>query len=117
MRISQVTLLIKLSVGVIDELESKKPGILGPNGGYSRGYSLSNVSFTLGFLLGPLLSGALVDTYGYYTMSSVLCWFSSSLISYYYANVDHSLHLRCSVILVLSLPEGKIFGSCIEVAT
>ncbi|OJJ33487.1 hypothetical protein ASPWEDRAFT_115097 [Aspergillus wentii DTO 134E9] len=56
----------------VDDLESKTPGIFGPNGGYSRAYSLSNVSFTMGFLLGPLLSGSLVDAFGYYTMNSVL---------------------------------------------
>ncbi|KAF3924034.1 hypothetical protein ABW21_db0206472 [Orbilia brochopaga] len=29
----------------IDELESAQPGIFGPNGGYSRSYSLSNLAF------------------------------------------------------------------------
>lgn len=60
---------------VVDELQSNNPGIFGSQGGYSRCYSLSNVSFTMGFLVGPLLSGALADAVGYYWMNSVLCRF------------------------------------------
>lgn len=60
---------------VVDELQSNHPGIFGSQGGYSRCYSLSNVSFTMGFLVGPLLSGALADTLGYYWMNTVLCRF------------------------------------------
>ncbi|KAE8365913.1 MFS general substrate transporter [Aspergillus caelatus] len=56
----------------VDELESKHPGIFGPNGGYSRAYSLSNISFTMGLLVGPLLSGSLTDAFGYYYMNSAL---------------------------------------------
>lgn len=60
---------------VVDELQSKHPGIFGSQGGYSRCESLPNVSFTTGFLVGPLLSGALADAVGYYWMNSVLCRF------------------------------------------
>ena len=38
---------------VVDELQFNHPGIFGSQGGYSRCYSLSNVSFTMGFLVGP----------------------------------------------------------------
>jgi MFS family permease len=58
--------------GTVDELESKHPGIFGPNGGYSRAYSLSNISFTMGLLVGPLLSGSLTDSFGYYYMNLAL---------------------------------------------
>jgi hypothetical protein len=40
---------------VIDELEAQYPGIFGPNGGYSRVYSII-MSWVLGTLLGALLS-------------------------------------------------------------
>ncbi|KAK5991483.1 putative MFS-type transporter C18.02-like protein [Cladobotryum mycophilum] len=55
-----------------DDLQTSRPGIFGPNGGYSRCYSLSNLSFSTGLLIGPLLSGALADTVGYYYMNIVL---------------------------------------------
>ncbi|KAE8382967.1 major facilitator superfamily domain-containing protein [Aspergillus bertholletiae] len=58
----------------VDDLESKHPGIFGPNGGYSRAYSLSNISFTMGLLVGPLVSGTLTDAFGYYYMNSVLAF-------------------------------------------
>ncbi|KAB8271470.1 major facilitator superfamily domain-containing protein [Aspergillus minisclerotigenes] len=56
----------------VDDIESKEPGFFGPNGGYSRSYSLSNLSFSSGLLVGPLLSGALADNVGYYYMNTVL---------------------------------------------
>ncbi|KAH8205722.1 hypothetical protein TruAng_000216 [Truncatella angustata] len=55
----------------VDELERDQPGIFGPNGGYSRSYALSNMSYTMGFVLGPLISGSLADAIGYYHMNSI----------------------------------------------
>ncbi|KAF3214001.1 hypothetical protein TWF106_009354 [Orbilia oligospora] len=57
---------------VVDALEAKKPGIFGPNGGYSRTYSLSGLSFSTGLVAGPLLSGTLTESIGYYRMNMVL---------------------------------------------
>ncbi|KHN97970.1 Major facilitator superfamily domain, general substrate transporter [Metarhizium album ARSEF 1941] len=57
---------------VVDDFESKQPGIFGPGGGYSRCYSLANFAFAAGLLLGPLLSGALADSVGYYLMNVLL---------------------------------------------
>ncbi|KAK6339816.1 hypothetical protein TWF718_009206 [Orbilia javanica] len=57
---------------VVDALESQQPGIFGPNGGYSRIYSLSGLSFSVGLLVGPLLSGALAESIGYYHMNTIL---------------------------------------------
>lgn len=56
-------------IGVIREIQTTKPGIFGPNGGYSRAYSLTNLSWNFGLLIGPVLSGALVETVGYYYMN------------------------------------------------
>lgn len=56
----------------VDEIESKQPGIFGPNGGYSRALSISSMGWTLGSFIGPLLSGVLVEEGGYYAMCCVL---------------------------------------------
>lgn len=42
---------------IIETLEERHPGIFGPTGGFSRAYALGSMSWTLGMLLGPLLSG------------------------------------------------------------
>lgn len=55
--------------GVIREIQTENPGIFGPNGGYSRAYSLTNLSWNIGLLIGPLLSGSLVQAVGYYYMN------------------------------------------------
>ncbi|OKL58641.1 hypothetical protein UA08_06326 [Talaromyces atroroseus] len=54
---------------VIREIQEANPGIFGPNGGYSRAYSLTNLSWNFGLLVGPLLSGSLAETVGYYYMN------------------------------------------------
>ena len=59
-------------IGVIREIQTAKPGIFGPNGGYSRAYSLTNLSWNMGLLTGPLLSGSLVQAVGYYYMNFTL---------------------------------------------
>lgn len=56
----------------VDEIESKQPGIFGPNGGYSRALSISSMGWTLGSFIGPLLSGVLVEEGGYYAMCCAL---------------------------------------------
>ncbi|KAH8693551.1 putative MFS transporter [Talaromyces proteolyticus] len=54
---------------VIRDLQADNPEIFGPKGGYSRGYSLTNMSWTAGMLIGPVLSGWLTETAGYYYMN------------------------------------------------
>ncbi|KAL8974052.1 MAG: hypothetical protein Q9197_001708 [Variospora fuerteventurae] len=44
---------------VIDELAARNPGIFGPRGGYSRYFALTTMLVPVGWLLGPLVSGAL----------------------------------------------------------
>lgn len=56
----------------IDDMESRHPGIFGPNGGYSRAVSMSSMAWTMGLLVGPILSGVLVENVGYYEMSCAL---------------------------------------------
>ncbi|RAH46775.1 MFS general substrate transporter [Aspergillus brunneoviolaceus CBS 621.78] len=55
-----------------NELADEKPGIFGSNGGYSRTFSLSNVTWKGGMFVGPLVSGALTEAVGYFYMNLVL---------------------------------------------
>ncbi|OJJ44443.1 hypothetical protein ASPZODRAFT_135267 [Penicilliopsis zonata CBS 506.65] len=55
----------------ISELEAERPGIFGPNGGYSRALAMSSMSWTMGLLIGPVLSGFLAEV-GYYEMNCVM---------------------------------------------
>ncbi|KAL4936813.1 hypothetical protein BDV06DRAFT_216375 [Aspergillus oleicola] len=55
-----------------NELTAEIPGVFGAGDGYSRAFAMSNVSWKLGMFLGPLLSGLLTDSVGYYMMNVVL---------------------------------------------
>ncbi|PLB54017.1 MFS general substrate transporter [Aspergillus steynii IBT 23096] len=55
-----------------NELNSEYPGIFGPHGGYSRSFSLSNVTWKLAMFVGPLASAALSDALGYYYLNVFL---------------------------------------------
>ncbi|OJJ95681.1 hypothetical protein ASPACDRAFT_11308, partial [Aspergillus aculeatus ATCC 16872] len=55
-----------------NELAEEKPGIFGSNEGYSRTFSLSNVTWKGGMFVGPLISGALTEAVGYFYMNLVL---------------------------------------------
>ncbi|KAA8643943.1 uncharacterized protein ATNIH1004_008139 [Aspergillus tanneri] len=52
------------SVAVI-KLQSKDPNVFGEHGANSRVF-LIDVSFNLGLMLGPLLSGSLTEVFGFY---------------------------------------------------
>lgn len=54
------------------QLEAEKPGRFGPGGGLSTAYSLNNIAWTSGMLIGPIVSGFLVRRVGYYWMNSIL---------------------------------------------
>ncbi|PYH42385.1 MFS general substrate transporter [Aspergillus saccharolyticus JOP 1030-1] len=55
-----------------NELAEEKPGIFGSNRGYSRTFSMSNITWKGGMFIGPLVSGALTETVGYFYMNSIL---------------------------------------------
>ncbi|KAL4957078.1 MFS general substrate transporter [Aspergillus filifer] len=55
-----------------NKLSAEIPGIFGAGDGYSRAFAMSNISWKLGMFLGPLLSGFLTESVGYYTMNVVL---------------------------------------------
>ncbi|KAL4948462.1 major facilitator superfamily domain-containing protein [Aspergillus filifer] len=57
---------------VVHDLESSNPNIFGPYGGNSRLSGLTEVPFTLGMVLGPLISGSFSELVGYYWCTVVL---------------------------------------------
>ncbi|KAF2158517.1 hypothetical protein M409DRAFT_30986 [Zasmidium cellare ATCC 36951] len=54
------------------ELKEKDPNVFGPGGASSRVFSLTETSFALGLVLGPLVTGALADTVGFYWATTAL---------------------------------------------
>ncbi|KAF3481805.1 uncharacterized protein GIQ15_04564 [Arthroderma uncinatum] len=57
---------------VVNDMQSKNPNIFGAHGGNSRVSSMMEVAFSLGMMVGPLLSGSLTELVGYYYMSVTL---------------------------------------------
>lgn len=52
-------------------MQAKYPLIFGEHGGSSRVFSMTEVAYSLGMMLGPLLSGILFEAIGFYLMSVV----------------------------------------------
>ncbi|KAJ5913976.1 major facilitator superfamily domain-containing protein [Penicillium tannophilum] len=57
---------------VLDEVEAKQPNIFGAYGGRSRVFAMSEISFNLGLMLGPLLAGVITENIGFGAMSMTL---------------------------------------------
>lgn len=51
------------------DLEQEHPGRFGPNGRLSSGYSITNFCWTLGMLLGPIVTGFMTRVLGYSYMN------------------------------------------------
>ncbi|KAL2831532.1 MFS general substrate transporter [Aspergillus cavernicola] len=58
--------MIATATGVMHELQSEDPTVFGDYGASSRLFSLIEIFFNLGLVLGPLLSGLLVETVNFY---------------------------------------------------
>jgi hypothetical protein len=56
----------------LHELRERNPDIFGPGGGGSRMFSLTEMSFCTGLLLGPLVCGPLADAFGFYYTACAL---------------------------------------------
>lgn len=56
----------------VDDLEQKHPGIFGPQKGYSRALSISSMGWTLGMFIGPILSGTLIESLGYFNINCAM---------------------------------------------
>lgn len=62
------------------QLEASQPGRFGPGGGLSVAYSLNNIAWTSGMLIGPIVSGFLVRRFGYYWMNTGLGMLKSTAV-------------------------------------
>ncbi|KAJ5744469.1 hypothetical protein N7533_009339 [Penicillium manginii] len=61
---------------VMKKFEEERPGRFGPNSKLSSGYSICKICFTLGTLLGPVVTGFMTNTLGYSYMSYIVGIFS-----------------------------------------
>ncbi|CAK3867747.1 MFS general substrate transporter [Lecanosticta acicola] len=59
-------------VATLRDLEASDPALFGPHGGSTRLFSLTEVAFSGGLMLGPIVGGFLSDTVGFYYMMCVL---------------------------------------------
>lgn len=59
------------STAVVKEYQDQNPNIFGPHGGYSRAYSVTDVAAALSMTAGPIVSGLLRQTIGYYYMNLI----------------------------------------------
>ncbi|KAJ5117924.1 major facilitator superfamily domain-containing protein [Penicillium atrosanguineum] len=56
----------------IDILEAENPGVFGPNGGYSRALSITNMTWMAGLMTGPLLAELIIGHFGYFELQCSL---------------------------------------------
>ncbi|KAJ5294435.1 hypothetical protein N7508_009256 [Penicillium antarcticum] len=61
---------------VMKEAQETHPSRFGPNGKMSSAYSMTNFTWNTGMLIGPIMSGVLVRTVGYYYMNTVIAMIS-----------------------------------------
>jgi hypothetical protein len=57
---------------IMHEVKAQDPSIFGPGGGSSRTFAMTETSFAIGLVLGPLVSGILADAFGFYYATSAL---------------------------------------------
>ena len=57
---------------VVDDTERGRPGVFGPRGAYARVYSLMNMCWASGAVVGPIVAGFIVDRAGWGTTAWVL---------------------------------------------
>jgi MFS family permease len=78
-------------ISVAKELEDENPGIFGPNGANSKVCALLEMAFNVAMLLGPLISGSLLETLGYFWLNVFMGEFCSEIGccgSWTAANID-----------------------------
>lgn len=54
------------------DVQEEQPNRFGPNDKMSSAYSLTNFTWNLGLLIGPIISGSLTRAVGYYYMNLVI---------------------------------------------
>ncbi|KAK2737959.1 hypothetical protein FQN57_007313 [Myotisia sp. PD_48] len=60
---------------IVDEAETRSPGIFGPNGAIAQAYAILNIAFASGQFLGPLAAGMLKERFGWQGMTLGLALF------------------------------------------
>jgi MFS family permease len=93
-------LLTPSNAGVVTKLQETQPAIFGPNGGFSRAYSLTNMSWTFGMLIGPILAGSLNQTVGYYYMNICL---GKQLFAFKFCGVFHGTNVTSIAAIICSI--------------
>lgn len=81
--------------GVVRELQAKDPLVFGHQGGSSRVFSTTEVVYSLGMTIGPMISGLLFEKVGFHLMNVVFGKYSPDLHSLSPANVD-SYYMCCN---------------------
>ncbi|PYH67349.1 MFS general substrate transporter [Aspergillus vadensis CBS 113365] len=57
---------------LLEEVEKDTPTLFGPNGGRARCFALVSISFNVGLMLGPVVTGFLFESAGYFYMNIAL---------------------------------------------
>lgn len=57
---------------VVKDMEAKDPRVFESNRSNLRVFSMTEVSFSFGMMIGPLLTGSLFETVGFFYMTVVL---------------------------------------------
>lgn len=65
-------------IATLHQLRAQDPDIFGPGGGASRMFSLTEISFNAGLMLGPLVCGSISDAFGFYYTACVLGMYDMS---------------------------------------
>ncbi|KAI0836043.1 major facilitator superfamily domain-containing protein [Hypoxylon sp. FL0890] len=69
--------LMKQVAVVVEDTEQRSPGIFGPRGGSALAYGLHNSAFALGNLMGPMIAGAIMASFGWASMGWALAVISA----------------------------------------
>ncbi|PYH46257.1 putative MFS transporter [Aspergillus saccharolyticus JOP 1030-1] len=73
---------------VVKEKQRQNPQIFGPHGGSSRSFSMVEMAFGTGSMLGPLVAGSLSETVGYYATTSFFAFLCLVLAGVTYKYYD-----------------------------
>lgn len=63
---------------VVEEKEKADPDAFGPGGAYAQAFALFNCAMAAATLFGPVVAGALVERYGWGTMTAAMGIFAFS---------------------------------------
>ncbi|KAF1972864.1 MFS general substrate transporter [Bimuria novae-zelandiae CBS 107.79] len=79
---------------MLHELKAENPMVFGPGGGSSRMFSLTEMSFAVGLLLGPLVCGALAESVGFYWTACALATASTFVACTSFIFFTHKAPIR-----------------------